>query len=304
MDRALELLELYEEAATCAEAEDALDQLKDCGVPAGVSLGDLYDELASAAAEDGDYALAARVQRKGFELGCERPDIAREMLGWYLLKAGEVEAGEENFASLREQHGPDDIDLLVLIGNARLDSGLGESALEAFDEALAVAKSQGDPDVLDFVRADRRQCRKELGLAPDDDDKAVRLSPLGVWPGVEDEQWVLAWFPRSEHAAAIERWPDLVEDLRDPDAYCARMEIQLRDLHRDSGRVPLIASLEIDQLVAFAERKALDPGSAAARSRFAAEAGRRGTALVWPPGRNERCWCGSGEKYKRCCGAS
>jgi hypothetical protein len=25
-------------------------------------------------------------------------------------------------------------------------------------------------------------------------------------------------------------------------------------------------------------------------------------AIQWPPGRNQPCWCGSGTKYKRCCG--
>ena len=25
--------------------------------------------------------------------------------------------------------------------------------------------------------------------------------------------------------------------------------------------------------------------------------------IPWPPGRNEPCWCGSGRKYKKCCGA-
>jgi uncharacterized protein YchJ len=25
--------------------------------------------------------------------------------------------------------------------------------------------------------------------------------------------------------------------------------------------------------------------------------------VAWPPGRNERCWCGSGVKYKKCCAA-
>jgi tetratricopeptide (TPR) repeat protein len=27
-----------------------------------------------------------------------------------------------------------------------------------------------------------------------------------------------------------------------------------------------------------------------------------GEPIHWPPGRNEPCWCGSGDKYKRCCG--
>lgn len=27
-----------------------------------------------------------------------------------------------------------------------------------------------------------------------------------------------------------------------------------------------------------------------------------GTTVEWPPGRNQGCWCGSGVKYKKCCG--
>lgn len=30
----------------------------------------------------------------------------------------------------------------------------------------------------------------------------------------------------------------------------------------------------------------------------------QGTAVEWPPGRNQPCWCGSQTKYKKCCGAN
>ncbi|TCN28811.1 SEC-C motif-containing protein [Kribbella orskensis] len=30
----------------------------------------------------------------------------------------------------------------------------------------------------------------------------------------------------------------------------------------------------------------------------------QGTVVEWPPGRNQACWCGSGTKYKKCCGAN
>ncbi|MGH9120915.1 MAG: SEC-C metal-binding domain-containing protein [Acidimicrobiales bacterium] len=45
-----------------------------------------------------------------------------------------------------------------------------------------------------------------------------------------------------------------------------------------------------------------DAGSGEARSSYAADIARRGAALPWPPGRNAPCWCGSGRKYKTCCG--
>ena len=306
MDQVLELLRAYEKAPTLAEAERALSGLGERGVPQSVRLGDLYDELAMLAAEEDDFELAVRAQRRACEIGCEFHEQAREMLGWYLLKAGNTAAGEALFAELRDERGAGDIELLILIGSARLDSGFGEAALEAFDEGLDAARLVDDRELLDWLRAERRECRRELGLSADRDDKAAHKPALGIdqpRDTAEQTQWILGWFPRDQRDAAVERWPDLEGDLRDPDAYCTRMEQELREIQHGTGRAPLVAPITVDRLLDFARREGLDPGEAEARSRFAAEAGRTGAALSWPPGRNQRCWCGSGEKYKRCCGA-
>jgi uncharacterized protein YecA (UPF0149 family) len=37
---------------------------------------------------------------------------------------------------------------------------------------------------------------------------------------------------------------------------------------------------------------------------YASQLRSTGDTLPWPPGRNDACWCRSGRKYKRCCGAS
>jgi hypothetical protein len=34
----------------------------------------------------------------------------------------------------------------------------------------------------------------------------------------------------------------------------------------------------------------------------ASRAEQEARGVAWPPGRNDRCWCGSGRKYKKCCG--
>ena len=49
------------------------------------------------------------------QLGCRHPKIAREMLGWYLLKLGSTLDGEAEFAALRADW-PDDVDVLVTLG--------------------------------------------------------------------------------------------------------------------------------------------------------------------------------------------
>jgi uncharacterized protein YecA (UPF0149 family) len=36
--------------------------------------------------------------------------------------------------------------------------------------------------------------------------------------------------------------------------------------------------------------------------RYAADLQARGQARPWPPSRKDACWCGSGRKYKKCCG--
>lgn len=63
-----------------------------------------------------------------------------------------------------------------------------------------------------------------------------------------------------------------------------------------------VSSLTVDGLLDHALSSGDDPGSAEARSSYAAELLRVGGAVRWPPGRNDTCWCGSGKKYKQCCG--
>lgn len=114
----------------------------------------------------------------------------------------------------------------------------------------------------------------------------------------------LAWFPAAEWAGAVERWPDLLDDLpRDHDAYSRRIEARVKWIARVvPGQPVAIAPMTVEGLVTHAALGDRDPGSGEARSAYAAELSRSGKVLRWPPGRNERCWCGSGRKYKACCG--
>ncbi len=61
-----------------------------------------------------------------------------------------------------------------------------------------------------------------------------------------------------------------------------------------------------DRMFAEDEESPLEGGRAGAQPPSGA-GGRgvtgRGGTREWPPARNEPCWCGSGTKYKKCCGA-
>jgi tetratricopeptide (TPR) repeat protein len=293
-----ELLRSYVDAPGLEEAAAALDALAPSDDLPAQLLGECYDDLAEAAAGDDEYTLAARLQRRAVQLGCRYPKIAREMLGWYLLKEGSTLDGEAEFAALRAAW-PEDVDVLITLGLARSDAGLQDAALSAFDEAVEVAKRLDLVHELDRARIERRAEREHVGLPLDEDDR-LAAPPR---PFVEERvAWTLAWFAPDQHAAALDRWPSLGEDLADVTAYNRRLEGHLRLLHRETGRRPTIAPLDVDELVDWAAGAGLDPDTGTARSRFAVELAGGGHVLAWPPGRNDPCWCRSGRKYKRCCG--
>jgi len=302
-----ELLSLYETTESLTEAKSALDRIAAMEPPADLELGECYDGLAEVAADSGDYELAVRAQRLAIKHGCRRPDIAEDMLGWYLLKVGRKEEGEAVFAAALERRGHDP-ELHGTIGEARIDSGDLEGAVRAFDRALELAEagsaarsteSATDRFRVERLRAERQECRQELGLPDDEPSRgagAVDREPPRT------QEFVIAWFPREEIDAALGRWPSLDGALGDPDAYCGIIEGRLRDLRAATGRMPGVAPLTVEGLVGYAEAHDLDPGTSEARSQLAAELGRRDEVIAWPPGRNDPCWCGSGRKYKRCCG--
>jgi tetratricopeptide (TPR) repeat protein len=291
------LLSTFETTEDLSEAEAALDQLATMDLSPDVELGECYDSLAEMAAENDDFALAVRAQRCALEHGCRHRDLGREMLGWYLLKAGEREQGEAVFAALREER-PDDPHLYSLFGAARSDSGDREGALSALEKALELAKETPDEPLIGRLRAERQECRLALGLPPDEED---RLAQDHLFSAQESTSYAIAWFPRDQRAAALERWPDLGDDLEDPDAYCRAIEGRLCEMRAATGRAPSVAPLNVEALLEFAAEQGLEPNTGAARSRFAALLGRRGETVPWPPGRNDSCWCRSGRKYKRCC---
>jgi tetratricopeptide (TPR) repeat protein len=111
----------------------------------------------------------------------------------------------------------------------------------------------------------------------------------------------VGWFPERDYVEALERWETLRElwariDHRE---YRRRMEATLRGW-AVRGLRPKLVELRLSKLVPWCEERGLDPDDA--RASFAADELRRGNAATWPPGRNQPCWCGSGAKYKKCCG--
>jgi hypothetical protein len=154
---------------------------------------------------------------------------------------------------------------------------------------------------VDRARIERRSYREDRRLPMDADDRlAPPPRPRSAF--LERTAWAVAWFPPSDRHIAVERWPELADDLSNP-GYDRMIEGNLRGMARTLGEHPRVAPIDPDALETFATANRIDAGSGEARSQFATDLARRGTTLPWPPGRNDACWCASGRKYKRCCGA-
>lgn len=115
----------------------------------------------------------------------------------------------------------------------------------------------------------------------------------------------IAWVGPEADAVARERWPEwgdrLIADA--PFAELAeRMERHLRGRRADGDGPPQIVAIDLGAYADWCERNGHDPADRASRATFVHEP-EAGEGRRWPPGRNEPCWCGSGRKYKRCCGA-
>lgn len=82
--------------------------------------------------------------------------------------------------------------------------------------------------------------------------------------------------------------------------YLRTVEDVLRT-HVREYKVRLIP-LTIAGLRKFATAAGLDPARRSTRMAYLNAMGADAPVLPWPPGRNAGCWCGSGVKYKKCCG--
>lgn len=235
-----------------------------------------------------------------------------------LLDAGRLEEADALFATLRERDPAD-----VWLYNSAAYSYAGIDVAASLRWALAgieVALATGDPDevvmqLLEFAedtsraelderaRRDRRRlveaelpeaaARLDAGFGPE--PTARRAGPVTL---------AIGWFPADQWPEAFQRWPDLLDDLpSDHLDYSHETEARIKRISRHAPEHRLhVTAMTVDGVEAYAEESGNDPGSGEARSAYAATLLAAGDAGVWPPGRNEPCWCGSERKYKKCCG--
>ncbi len=272
----------------------------------------LYNSAGFAYADADDPAESARWFRDGIDLALRTGDPEQVVV--QLLEG--LEAAWAALGTTPEPGLATRVGAFVEAWQPPADRGLvrwlddDETAeLEAEDRPCAYCGYEPDRSLAEAHERRRRHDRKVLER--ERPEALARLDALASSTGERPRSRLpgpallaVAWFPPAEWARAIERWPDLAEDrAADHGAYCRETEARLKAIARaDPGHPVQVSPLTVDGLVAHGEAHGGAPETAQGRAALAAETARRGHGIPWPPGRNDRCWCGSGRKYKGCCG--
>lgn len=296
-------------AKTAAQLEAELEQYPE-------ERGEILVEAAQAWRQAGADDRAVALLTQAVALGGEEGDNARIDLAEVLFDLGQAEQAQAHLDELRHQRPSSPVPYHLA---AELLEHRGElpQALAWFDLAVAqLTKEELADRNTEFgffshannIVTGRRRVRQALGLPPDELDESVQgpseragdLVRASAQPAPPGEVRVLFW-PRDEIPRAHEGWPHLVQHA-EADTVVADREAANRELSEAGVARIVMVPLTTAKLREFATRTGSDPAAEDTRLACMNEVVSDGGVINWPPARNEPCWCGSGAKYKKCCG--
>lgn len=239
---------------------------------------------------------AVAIWRQLISEGGKDGDTARVDFAGYLFDEGrEVEAERE---------------LAAVMATGRVHSSAWCNAAELLEEQgeleealfwYSIATDRLTPEEIKGARrledlvTGRRRVKWALGVPLDDLDLLGQQGDDEAQDRESDLRWLLrnpviidgrmqVW-DRGEFDAGVPWRSHFIG--RDPDRYCYQAERALRAKDRRT----IIATWTFDKFVDCLEDAKIEPDDIPG-----------GRLIDWPPPRNKPCWCGSGLKYKRCCG--
>ena len=284
------------------------DDLDDDGT---VTLTELWSALADAYADRARYDDAVGALQRCLDAGVDDPGLRAAQAGYH-YQAGREDEARATWEELADQH-PADVWVHFAAGVALADADDAEEALPWLTTALEIVVKRGDREgLLADLLGLREEVLADAGEELDDLqergeallERGLRQFSSGVRPEREEvAKTAVAWFPPGEYDEAVRRWPDVAEPAGAEDyrGYADDLQRRLVELQRDGAAKLSLAPLFLEAYVTWTEARGLDPDDPASRETYAAEVARLGNEVPWPPGRNDPCWCGSGEKYKKCC---
>jgi tetratricopeptide (TPR) repeat protein len=225
-------------------------------------------------------------------------------VAWMHVLAGRKGEADAIWAALERDH-PGDPTVPFLAGSAHAEAEEPAMAAELFGRALELALLGGaDGETLRQIVGERTQALVDAGMEAEEVDERARLALARAAATGADVPVATPFFPADEFALAVEAWPAFAADWAagGHEAYALELDRRMRAIAPGAPRHPVVAPLTVARVVALAQDNDLDAAASEVRARAAYDVAQEGDALAWPPGRNEPCWCGSGRKYKKCCG--
>jgi hypothetical protein len=246
---------------------------------------------------------------------------ARALHGELLLRSGREAEGMAVLGGLRGLLTSDE-NAIYYVSEALEQTGHIELAVQWLTAALetalqrrnAVASRRGDrvyeqAAVIGFALAQvRHRLRRELDLPHDDHDLlADRLrdaaDEINAREDTGHEGTAVLYWPLDQFNALLLRWPKLADiygatwhDHR------ARLEQGLVTLSESGEPRLAVFAGSVDDLAEYVGRHGGDVADPEVRQGYVEHREQtHAPRQLWPPQRNELCWCGSGAKYKRCC---
>ncbi|GAA2337852.1 hypothetical protein GCM10009854_12500 [Saccharopolyspora halophila] len=265
-----------------------------------------------------EHERECRLLERAYDLDVDAgPLSARGAYIGYLLTHGREAEAEPLLAAQRQN--PSQVEQTYAeISMAYAATGAQQEALRWLDigitKLLPDLSTELDLDLGDpgyELLRDRAELRAEAGMPADATDESfqrleeraaaeteeiMRLGAQGRPATAPERAGAMGW-TAEEFARVRHEHPDWYPDSTHEDY---RRDVQ-RIFALESGA--RIVPGTLDDIRAWAAEEGLDPASPDTRDGYVAASVHTDAAQPWPPGRNDACWCGSGRKYKKCCGA-
>ena len=284
------------------------------------------DELAYAYQQLGRFDEAIDAMRQAVAAGWDGElddhPSAQALIADLLLRAGRTEEADDAWLQAERDH-PRDPWLHQTAGVAYANVGLHSKALPWQTKGLKLALAAGeDGDMIWQLTSERAETLDALSHAADDlqlhaeellerekqeerEREHAFFRNLGTTRALAPQQTYagIAWFPAQQYERALQTWPSFANDYEHGPyaAYCARLELLLRHLKAQGTARLALTPITIDSYLAWCTEHGQDPEQPDTRANYATNLVARNTVQPWPPERNQPCWCGSGNKYKKCC---
>ena len=307
------------------EAREIAERGVDDPETADWEVTDMLEAIGLSLAAAGKYDKSIATFERAIELDWGVVPDGRCEIARVLLEAGRHDEADALWRELWAAD-PEEQWTLNAGGLSYHEADRDEEAVKWLGEGLRLALADDDPlQIVDQMSDARRLSLKRLGREPDSLEHEVETfrvrKDIGGTIRVEAARALdrrlgvpsrstslqVTWLREEDDREARRRWPMWAAGLAVDEPFAdraARMERSLRK-RRAGGDGPIVVvTLDFEHFVRWCEESGYDPADRRSRGTYMHADERRAISEQrWPPGRNEPCWCGSGRKYKRCCGA-